>query len=81
MLNGLNVCYESSCSNVDTSNVDVSILEDHFQGDPRLDETYDILHIHITHIYKAVSIYFLYVLKILFQFCSVDTTKFLKFIA
>ena len=33
MLNGLNVCYESSCSNVDnTSNVDVSILEDHFQG-------------------------------------------------
>lgn len=57
MLNGLNVCYESSCSNVeDTSNVDVSILEDHFQGDPRLDETYDIPHIHITPISKAVSI-------------------------
>jgi hypothetical protein len=52
MLNRLNVCYESSCSNVeDTCNVDVSILEDHFQGDPRLDETYDILHIHITPVF------------------------------
>ena len=34
------------------------LVEDHFKGDPRLDETYDIPHIHITHISKAVSIYF-----------------------